>query len=527
MGLGWRPSFVPFKLNGWQTNAARLCVAVLCGLLMWYYRGDVSLGDSPRNAVMLATNRSFIMHGPLASGLFSLVHWALGSRWPPESTVALTNAGLGAVWVYLLLTWASSLAGWPRRLLLACVLPAGGVVIFIGYREMTPLSLLAAALYVYLALRSLQGHTLYPASLALGLAVAAHGQMLLLGPSYLVLLLNAWRTGQRRTLGLALLLVVAPMAMLLILAGSHPDLIMGTLYGDATGGADGMLVPLFQPRGEFEHYTLFSVAHAVELLNASLVTAPFALLAWLLAARTAWRRRRELEVWLLIAITSGALLLLMLWNADLGMQNDWDLFTPAWMLVMITGILLWPSEPRLRWGAAWVGALAGFSAAALVINQARFQPLRTWDPWYIIRRQIEQPLQVRFDNKLELLGYSQLAPAYPPGATVPLMLFWQLLQQTPVNYTVGTYLVQTTGGSAVVAAQDDHLPVTWYRYTSTWHVGEWVPDTHAILIPPSIEPGHYELWVTVYDISTMSRLPLADKPEQNYLQLGEISIEPP
>lgn len=523
LGLQWWTGWLSW-IEHWRSPWFHLVVALLTIPFLWYLRGDIGLGDAPRYTAMLGTGRLFVMHGPLASLLFALVHRLGGSRWPPESTVAFVNCLLGAVWVYLLLRFASRHEGWKRWLLLGCVLPASGVAIFFGYREMMALALVAAVVYLYLATGTLNGQSLYLPSLALSLAIAAHGQMLLLLPSYGILLLATWYKGQRRVILPALMLVPLPSVILLAVAFLRQDLIIGGLYGDALGGADGMFVSLFRTGGEYEHYTLFSVEHIIELINAMLVTAPFALILLVPALFAAWRRRREWEVWLLATVAVGAILFIFLWNADLGMQNDWDLFTPPFLLLLLSSALLWPSEIKSSSGKIWIGLIAGFSLAVLIINVYRFAPIKQWDPYHIVLRQIDVKQEANFGGVAELLGYKLLGDTYVPGESLSLTLFWRLRQSTEIDYTAGVYIIQTDGADVSVLAQEDHRPVTWYRYFSEWHVGEIVGDSHVITLPGDLQPGTYEIWLTLYELTTLERLVVDEAANLDYLKLVDVLV---
>jgi hypothetical protein len=389
---------------------------------------------------------------------------------------------------------------------------------------MMALALVAAVAYLYLAIGTLNGQSLYPPSLALSLAIAAHGQMLLLLPSYGILLLAAWYKGQRRVILPALILVPLPSVILLVVAFLRPDLIIGGLYGDALGGADGMFVPLFMTEGEYEHYTLFSVEHIIEIINAMLVTAPLALILLAPALFAAWRRRREWEVWLLATVAVGAILFIFLWNADLGMQNDWDLFTPPFLLLLLSGVLLWPSEIKSKGGKIWIGLMAGFSLAVLIINVYRFAPIKQWNPYHVVLRQIDVKQEVNFGSVVDLLGYKLPGDTYVPGETLSLTLFWRLSQPTEIDYTAGVYIIQTNGADVSVLAQEDHRPVTWYRYFSEWHVGEIVGDSHVITLPGDLQPGTYEIWLTLYEFTTLKRLVVDEAANLDYLKLVDVLV---
>jgi len=101
---------------------------------------------------------------------------------------------------------------------------------------------------------------------------------------------------------------------------------------DAPGGGDRRwLVPLFAVTTRWEHYTMFSLAHALDIANQQLLSAPVVWPALILAAVFGWRALPRADVsfrWLMV-LALLYLALTLVWNPDYGGQRDWDLFSPA------------------------------------------------------------------------------------------------------------------------------------------------------------------------------------------------------
>ena len=113
-------------------------------------------------------------------------------------------------------------------------------------------------------------------------------------------------------------------------AGGHGlDALLGS---DAPGGGDrNWLVPLVQTTTRWEHYTMFSLGHLLDIVNEQLLVAPVIWPGLLLAFAFAWPRvpRRDGAFRLLLLMSLLYLLLTLTWNPDYGGQRDWDLFAPA------------------------------------------------------------------------------------------------------------------------------------------------------------------------------------------------------
>ncbi len=312
-----------------------LSLSVVAGVFFWYYRVMGSLGDAFSYLVMAGSHIWFKLSQPLSTALL---------------------AGSYAVFGKL---------GWPARLLVACGLLAGGVTLFFGYLETTVMAIAVAALYLYFGYRVIQGAPLAPAALTLGITLALHGQMVYLLPSYLILSWIAYHRGPRKLVALGSLLVILPPVLIVLFALTHPALSVAG-FGDATGGGDNrMFVPLFKVESSMEYYTLFSFNYWTELINLALRATPLIGILLVPAAIGWWSRKNEWAAWFWMSIIGGGLSFVMLWNPDLGMPHDWDLFTPPLMLVIIAGVFLWPAQWKPRWGTIWSGAALGFRGVYL------------------------------------------------------------------------------------------------------------------------------------------------------------------
>ncbi len=267
--------------------------------------------------------------------------WALGHRlwgWPdPTPVYWLLSSLCGVAFLYVVCRLA---AFWEkddrRRIVLFFFLTTLGTVeLFFGYIENYTFAALGVTIYLYLALRTLRGDTplLWPAT-ALAITHGFHPSTIVLDPSLLYLGWAWYRSRSGRSLMDAAFQIAAPMIVVggavvtLLTLGGHG--IHALLSSDRPGGGDARLfVPLFRTTSRWEHYTMFSWGHLLDMVNEQLLTAPtlLAALISLLAIRPALPRSREGKF---LTLAAGFyLLFIWTWNPDYGGRRDWDLFSLA------------------------------------------------------------------------------------------------------------------------------------------------------------------------------------------------------
>lgn len=320
--------------------------------------------------------------------------WAFGAqRWgwvDAAPAYALTSTLAGGLFVYVLAQLARDLAR-AEGDRLAAIAPFGLVAtlgtmqLFFGYVENYSLMTLGMLVYLWLAWRCLAGKValIWPAT-ALAITHALHPSSIVLAPSLLYL---GWRWARRgasrRAFGalvqIALpMLIVAGGVVALMTAGGHG---VSYLFGaDRPGGGDGRwLVPLWTTTTRWEHYTMFSWGHLVDIINQQLLVAPVvlpALLCLLVGARSAARVGTPWTRLLLLA-SGCSLLFIWTWNPDYGGQRDWDLFAPAAIpLALLLADRLGAAFPARTERAAAALALA----AAQAVHTAAwiYQNTRPW-----------------------------------------------------------------------------------------------------------------------------------------------------
>lgn len=123
------------------------------------------------------------------------------------------------------------------------------------------------------------------------------------------------------------------------------------------------------------------------------------------------------------------------------------------------------------------------------------------------------------------LRYPHLAVRLRQGQVLPLTLTWHASAPPEARYKVFVHL-RTPGAPPV--AQRDGEPVNGLRPTNTWQTGETIVDRHAVLLPPDMTPGRYEVAIGLYSLADAHRLPVTaadDQAPENALVIGSVEIE--
>ena len=108
------------------------------------------------------------------------------------------------------------------------------------------------------------------------------------------------------------------------------------------------------------------------------------------------------------------------------------------------------------------------------------------------------------------------------GDTLQIGLHWQAMQTPAGNYTV---FIQLLNASGQVVAQRDRWPGDGFFPTAGLQAGEIITDNLALVLPPDLSPGSYQLIGGFYrgDVEGYPRL---SGPQGDSLLLAEITVEP-
>jgi hypothetical protein len=270
-----------------------------------------------------------------------------------DTLYALTSilAGIGFVYILFLLADQLGRDRLEKAVIFGLVITTGSMQLFFGYVENYTLMSTGLMLALYLGVRCLRGETeLTWPSLALAVTNAFHPSTIVLWPAVVYLAWHLARSHKQKAFVWAQLvvppvLVFAALSIFMASAGHGPGAL---LTNDRPGGADGIpFVPLFRVTTQWQHYTMFSLAHLLDWANEHFLISPFGLfllvlafgrlVVWQVTGKGARADQPDGEPragdggttpFLLIAGASY-LLLTFVWNPDYGGRKDWDLFAPS------------------------------------------------------------------------------------------------------------------------------------------------------------------------------------------------------
>jgi len=134
----------------------------------------------------------------------------------------------------------------------------------------------------------------------------------------------------------------------------------------------------------------------------------------------------------------------------------------------------------------------------------------------------DQEMQVRFGESIEFLGYNLTPTSVDHNGQFALTMFWKAIERPPADFTIFVHLRDSNNTTILTA---DHQPYKDQVPTSRWVPGGVIKETVWIRLPPDMPPGQYSIWVGLYRLETMERLPIqGDTSGENALQLGELTI---
>ncbi len=138
----------------------------------------------------------------------------------------------------------------------------------------------------------------------------------------------------------------------------------------------------------------------------------------------------------------------------------------------------------------------------------------------------QQAVEVVFDERLKLVGYSLENPNLSAGEAALITLYWEAMRPVAEDYTVFVHLV---GEDGRLAGQVDSQPAAGSRPTSQWQPGVVITDPYALLTAADIPTGRYHLQVGLYTWPSLLRLPITHPPAPtpyDAFPLATLSLSP-
>lgn len=124
---------------------------------------------------------------------------------------------------------------------------------------------------------------------------------------------------------------------------------------------------------------------------------------------------------------------------------------------------------------------------------------------------LDNQLLVRFEDQIDLQGYSLGSDRLLPGESLDLTLFWSPRGRPKRDYTVFIHLLDPEGQ---LQGQTDSAPTSGKYPASVWDAGEFIADAHTIALPAELPAGEYSFAIGLYDPLTGQRLPILDETGQ-------------
>ena len=130
------------------------------------------------------------------------------------------------------------------------------------------------------------------------------------------------------------------------------------------------------------------------------------------------------------------------------------------------------------------------------------------------------------NNLIVLESVELKSDQYRPGQAINILLRWRSTQAVNEAYTVFVHLL---GPDGRVVVGHDGEPAGGARPTTNWVPGEFVTDSHEMIVPDKLQPGEYLFEVGLYDAGApgMPRLPVLDEAGSQSIDrtlLGPIDV---
>jgi 4-amino-4-deoxy-L-arabinose transferase-like glycosyltransferase len=135
-------------------------------------------------------------------------------------------------------------------------------------------------------------------------------------------------------------------------------------------------------------------------------------------------------------------------------------------------------------------------------------------------------MQQDFEDQARLVGYDL---AWERGSSpaqgqqeLSLILYWQALRPLPYDYTVFVHVRDAQGRTV---AQADHQPLAPIYPPTLWPVGQTVRERSVLTLPNELPAGDYDVWVGLYRLDTLERVPVVDDVSgENAVLLGQVVV---
>lgn len=137
---------------------------------------------------------------------------------------------------------------------------------------------------------------------------------------------------------------------------------------------------------------------------------------------------------------------------------------------------------------------------------------------------IDQPLNVTFDGKAELLGAQVDRAQAQPGEPIKVTLYWRALATIDQPYTEFVHLID---GDGIIVAQRDTWPGRGQYPTVLWQPGQVFADELYLHVPDgAYAPNVATVRVGLYDAQGTRLAAEGANLEDNAVAIGQVALSP-
>jgi hypothetical protein len=188
---------------------------------------------------------------------------------------------------------------------------------------------------------------------------------------------------------------------------------------------------------------------------------------------------------------------------------DWEQFTPLWYFQQVEG---WrPDVTVIHPIYRWTEALATGQPVHLARNVAGIgEPYHLTAVGTLIRvsetpnfqppSDIYPTTTIKWENKIELVGYRFYQTDFSTGYVWPVSLYFRAPEPLNANYSISVRLF-SEDGAQLWSEDRQHFVLGMYP-TTRWLPGEVVGDYFEIPFPRRIPAGRYRLGIILYTLTS-------------------------
>ncbi|NIM19126.1 MAG: tetratricopeptide repeat protein [Candidatus Latescibacteria bacterium] len=347
-----KSGFPKVKINIFSNRIFFLLIPVISFSFFWFVRQKIFfLGDGYFWIRMLENGIRYRALEPLEVFIHSVFYESTTKfiNISPQDSWALLSAMAGVLFVFVAMRLSDYLGSTYRdkMMIFLSMLSMGTIQLFYGYVETYSIAALLTLIFIYLAVKSFEKRSFaYVSFFVFSLAVCSHISVLGFLPASIYLYFrhlfqfSTLLSKMRFTLGI-IISFIFPIAIMLLTFSAGGFTLAKFLNEYSSSGHILPLVPgILAPNVA---YTLFSYKHFIDIWNELILIAPISFFAVFLVMF----RFNDIKIiilehkitYLLVAAVSS-LILCFLFNMEIGVSRDWDLFSTLALPITIASVLI-------------------------------------------------------------------------------------------------------------------------------------------------------------------------------------------